>query len=123
MNILGWVLSGLLAAMYLMVGGSKAFSSYEKTIADPRMGWAKSFSPAQVKAIGAVEVLGALGVILPWATGIAPVLTPIAAVGLALVMVGAMVMHGRRGEKQALPINIVLLLLAVAVAAIRFAQL
>ena len=123
MNILAWILSGLLALVYLAAGGSKAFSSYEKTIAPPRMAWAKDFTPAQIKAIGAVEVAGALGLILPWLTGIAPVLTPLAAAGLAVVAVGALVVHGRRSEKEGYPVNVVLLALAVTVAVIRFVQL
>ena len=123
MNIIGWILSGLLAAMFLLVGAPKLIQSYDKVIADPRQGWAKNFSPAQVKAVGAIEVLGALGVTLPWLTGIAPVLTPVAAAGLALVMVGATVVNTRLGLKEALPITIGLFVLAVATAVVRFVQL
>ena len=123
MNIVAWILSGLLALVYVGAGGSKAFSSYEKTIAPPRMAWAKDFSPAQIKAIGAIEVAGGLGVILPWLTGIARVLTPVAAVGLAVVAIGALIVHARRSEKEGYPVNIVLFVVAVAVAVIRFGQL
>jgi len=68
-------------------------------------------------------VLGALGVVLPWLLDVAPVLTPLAATGLALTMLGAMVVHTRRGERPALVPNAVLLALAAAVAVLRFSQL
>ena len=62
------------------------------------MGWVEDFSGGTVKAIGALEVLAAIGLILPWWTGIAPVLTPLAALGLAAIMVGAVITHVRRKE-------------------------
>ncbi|HET7901849.1 MAG TPA: DoxX family protein, partial [Candidatus Nanopelagicales bacterium] len=70
--------------------------------------------------IGVLEVLGAIGLILPGITGIAPFLVPLAATGLALLMIGAIVVHARRGERQPIGANIVLLLLAVFVAWGRF---
>lgn len=82
------------------------------------MAWTSDFADWQVKAIGAVEVLGALGVILPMATGLAPVLSPIAALGLALVHVGAFIVHVRRGEKPYA--NMVIFALAGAVAVLGF---
>ncbi len=124
MNVLAWILSGLLALVFLGAGAAKLATPREKLLANPRMAWVSDFTASQVKGIGTVEVLGALGVILPWATGIARVLTPLAAVGLALVMVGALAAHGRRGElRQALPVNAALFVLAAAVAVIRFSQL
>jgi hypothetical protein len=71
--------------------------------------------------IGAVEILGAIGLILPQALDIAPVLTPLAATGLAVIQVGAIIVHGRRKETKALPMNVVLLVLAAFVAVGRFA--
>ncbi len=123
MTVLGWVLSGALAVAYLGAGGTKLAMSYEKLGENPRMAWTRDFSPTQVKGIATVEVLGAIGVILPWLTGIARVLTPLAAVGLAIVQVGAMVVHIRRGEREGLPVNAALLVLAAVVAVIRFTQL
>jgi uncharacterized membrane protein YphA (DoxX/SURF4 family) len=124
MNIVGWILSALLAIAFAGAGAMKASSGREKLLADPKMAWATDFTDPQVRAIGALEVLGALGVVLPWLFDTARVLTPIAAVGLALIMVGALITHGRRGElREAAPINLGLLVLAVAVAAIRFSQL
>lgn len=124
MNTFAWILSGALAAAFLGAGAAKLASSRESLVASPNMAWANDFSDGQVKGIGALEVLGAIGVVLPWLLGVARVLTPLAAVGLAALMVGALVVHTRRGElKQALPINSVLFAVAVAVASLRFSQL
>lgn len=124
MNILAWVLSGLLAVAFLGAGGMKLVTPRDKLLKNPRMSWVDDFSSGQIKIIAALEVIGAIALVLPWALDVVPVLTPLAAVGLAITMVGALVAHGRRGElKQALPVNSVLLLIAVAVAAIRFSQL
>jgi uncharacterized membrane protein len=84
------------------------------------MAWAADSSAGAVKAIGAVEVLGALGLILPAAVNIAPGLVPWAASGLAATMLGAAVVHLRRGEAKAVPVNLVLLILAAVVAWGRF---
>ncbi|MEU5264247.1 DoxX family protein [Amycolatopsis sp. NPDC021455] len=121
MNVVLWVVSGLLAAVYLAAGGMKLSTPRKKLLENPNMGWAGDFPDAAVKGIGAVEVLGALGLILPWALDIARVLTPLAATGLAVVQIGAIVVHVRRGETKALPMNVVLLVLAAFVAVGRFA--
>ncbi|HEX2705221.1 MAG TPA: DoxX family protein, partial [Candidatus Lustribacter sp.] len=80
----------------------------------------EDFSAGMVRFIGVVELLAAIGLILPAATGIAPVLTPLAATGLAVIMVLAAVTHLRRKEASALPINAGLFVLAVLVAWGRF---
>ena len=86
-----------------------------------RMPWVADFPQGQIKAIGAIEVLGALGLILPAVTGIAPILVPLAATGLAITMVLAAIMHLRRGDGfGAVVPNIVLFALAVFVAWGRF---
>ena len=73
-----------------------------------------------MRLIGSLEILGAIGLILPAVTGIWPWLTPVAAAGLALTMVGAMITHGRRGEYSSIAFNLVLLLLALFVVYGRF---
>lgn len=124
MTVVAWILSGLLASVFLGAGLSKLLTPHEKLVATPSMAWSADFSSGQVKAIGALEVLGAIGVVLPWALDRAPVLAPLAALGLAIIMVGAALTHARRGElRQMLPINGALFLLAAAVAVIRFSQL
>ena len=123
MDIVVWILSGLVALVFAAAGAMKLVTPRTKLLENPQMAWAGDFSPAQIRAIGALELLGGIGVVLPWMLDVLPVLTPLAALGLAVTMAGAMVTHARRDEKDALPKNAVLLVLALAVAIIRFAQL
>lgn len=119
MNIALWIVAGLLAAAFVAAGGSKVATPRKQL--EAKMPWVADFTDGQVKAIGAVEVLGAIGLILPAAVNVAPVLVPLAAVGLALTMVGAAVVHLRRGDGigAAVP-AIVLALLCAFVAWGRF---
>ena len=119
MNVVLWIVAGVLAAVFLGSGLSK-LGQPRKKIVDSGMGWAEDFSDGAVKGIGALEVLGAVGLILPAALGIVPVLVPIAATGLALLMLGAAVTHARRKESTNIVVNIVLLALAAFVAWGRF---
>jgi hypothetical protein len=84
------------------------------------MGWVDDFSPAAIKAIGTLEVLAAIGLVLPPVLDIAAVLAPLAALGLVLLMTGAAITHGRRGEMQMIAVNVVLGALAAVVAWGRF---
>ena len=120
MNIALWIAQGLLALVYLAAGGLKVVRPREQLVASGNFDWMKDSSDAGVQAVGLVEILGALGVILPWLTGIAPILTPIAAVGLVVVQIGALRVHLVRNERQPLPANVFLLLLAAFVAVGRF---
>ena len=120
MNIALWAVQALLALVYLAAGGLKVVRPREQLVASGNFDWMKDTSDAGVKAVGAVELLGALGLILPELTGIAPILTPIAAVGLVVVQIGAIRVHLTRNERQPLPANGVLLLLAAFVAVGRF---
>lgn len=118
MSVFVWVLQGLLAAAFGAAGIMKVSQPKAKLAAN--MGWVEDFSDAQVKAIGAIELLAGIGLILPAATGIATILTPLAAAGLVIVMILAGVVHARRGESSQLPINAVLLILAAVIAWARF---
>ncbi|WP_329070916.1 DoxX family protein [Amycolatopsis sp. NBC_01480] len=120
MNIALWIVQVFLAAVYLAAGGLKVVRPRERLVATGNLDWMKDSSDAGVKAVGLVEILGALGVVLPWLTGIAPILTPIAAVGLVVVQIGALRVHLVRNERRPLPANVLLLLLAAFVAAGRF---
>jgi uncharacterized membrane protein YphA (DoxX/SURF4 family) len=119
MNIALWVAAGLLAAAFLAAGLMKATRSKE-ALAAAGMGWVEDFSPGMVKTIGVLEILAAIGLVLPALLDIVPVLVPLAALGLVLMMIGAMIVHGRRKEYQAFAPNIVLLLLSAFVAWGRF---
>ncbi len=120
-NIALWIVQGLLAFVYLAAGGLKVVRPREQLVATGRLDWMKDNSDAAVKAVGAIEILGALGLILPEATGTASILTPIAAAGLVIVQIGALRVHLKRDERQPLPANVILLLLAAFVAIGRFA--
>ena len=123
MNIAVWTVSGLLAAAYLFIGGTKLLKSKEQLAENPSTAAAaEALSATSIKLIGGVEVAGALGLILPWLTGIAPILTLAAAVGLALLQVGAAVFHGRRAEYKQWPVNAMFLALAVFVVVARTAE-
>jgi hypothetical protein len=117
-NVVLWTAQGLLAVLFAGAGGMKLVMAEESLI--PLMPWVVDFSPAAVKAIGAVEVLGAVGIVLPLAMSIAPVLTPVAAVGFALVMAGGGLVHAARGEYAQAVANVVVLAVAVFVAWGRF---
>jgi uncharacterized membrane protein len=107
-----WIVSGLLAAMYLLAGGQKVFAIEKYRESSP---WSKDASALLVRGIGVLELLGAIGLILPKVTNIVPGLTVWAAVGLVLVQVGAISPHVVRKEYKVLPVNIGLLLGAVFV--------
>ncbi|MBM7517650.1 DoxX family protein [Nocardioides nitrophenolicus] len=109
MNLVVWIVTGLLAALFLMAGSMKLAKSKEQIVTDPRMGWAEPMPPGVIKLIGAAEVLGALGLVLPGALEIATGLVPAAAIGLAVIMAAAVVTHLRRGESQSAALTVVLL--------------
>jgi uncharacterized membrane protein YphA (DoxX/SURF4 family) len=117
-NVVIWVLQILLALAFLAAGLTKLTQPRQQLATT--MGWVEDFSDPGVRTIGALELLGALGLLVPTVTGVATVLVPLAAVGLALLMVGAAVTHWRRGELPMIGINAVLLVLAVVVAWARF---
>lgn len=96
MNVALWVLAGLLAVAFLVSGLSKIVGQREAMIA--KTPYVEDFPQGAVRLIGVVEVLGALGLFLPAIFDVAPVLVPLAAIGLAAVMLGAVVVHLRRGE-------------------------
>lgn len=114
MNVVLWITAGLLALAFLGAGLTKLVQPKEKLAAT--MGWVDDFSPGTVKLIGALEVLAAIGLVLPAALDVVPVLVPLAAVGLVALMVGAAITHARRGETPMIAVNVVLLVLAVVVA-------
>lgn len=112
MNLALWIVAGLLAAAYLFGGGGKLVLSKEKiksTSASAK--WVDDFGAGTIKAIGVFEVLGAAGLILPAVLGIAPVLVPLAAVGLAVIMVGAVITRIRRREFKFMAADLVYLAL------------
>jgi uncharacterized membrane protein YphA (DoxX/SURF4 family) len=121
MNLALWIVAGLLAAAYLFSGGGKLILTKEKMASmSPSAGWVEDFSAGSIKAIGALEVLAAAGLILPAAFDIVPGLVPLAALGLVMIMVGAIITRIRRHEFKFMMADLVYLALAVFVAWGRF---
>jgi hypothetical protein len=121
MNTALWIVAGLLAAV-MVTGSAKMFVPRERMAA---MGgkatrWVEDFSPGALRALGVVELLGAIGLILPGLLGIAPVLVPVTATCVALLFVGAVTMRLRRGERVTIVGDLVYLVMAVVVAWGRF---
>jgi len=119
MNVALWIVQGALALVFGASGVVKATRD-RKRLFDDGITWVEDFPAWAVKAIGVLEILAAVGLILPAVTGIAPVLTPAAAAGIGLLMAGAVVVHFRRGEFAFIGVIAVLLAAAVLVAWGRF---
>ena len=110
-----WIVQGLLAAIFLATGTTKLTQPRERLAAGP-MGWAADVTDAQFRTIGLLEVFGAAGLVLPGLLGVAPALTGLAALGLALTMVGAIRTHLSMGEADRVAPAAMLLVLALLVA-------
>lgn len=119
MNVALWICQGVLALAFAGAGLMK-LSFDGKTLADKGMGFASEVSPAFLKFLGAAEVAGAIGVVVPALVHIAPILVPVAAACLAVVMVGAIGVHVQRREWSGLAAPVVLFATAVFVAWERF---
>lgn len=113
MEIALWIVQGLLGLAFLMTGGMKLMQPKEKL--QENMAWVEDFDANVVKGIGVLEILGALGITLPILLSIAEYLTPLAAAGLVIVTIGAIVTHLRRSETQMVVPPLVLGLLATFV--------
>jgi uncharacterized membrane protein YphA (DoxX/SURF4 family) len=119
MHLALWITASLLALVFLLAGTLTLFSGKEK-LQNSGMAWVEDFPLPAVKGIGLLEVLGAVGLVLPALLDIATVLVPVAAAGLAALMIGAAITHGRRGEFSAIAVNAVLFALAAFTAWGRF---
>jgi uncharacterized membrane protein YphA (DoxX/SURF4 family) len=113
MNISLWIVQGILGLGFMYSGWMKAFQ-YEK--AKSSWPWAGEVPRGFVSFIGAVELIGVVGLIIPQAANIAPVLTPLAAAGLAAIVLFGAVFHAARKEYREIGVNVVFLVLAVFVA-------
>ena len=116
MTVVLWILQGLLAAVFLAAGVMKSITPEAKLVANPQMSWIESTGVQQARVAGYAEVAGALGLVLPGITGIATFLTPLAALGLAVVMgMAAVMVHQPRNEPIVLNIVLGSLELLVAI--------
>lgn len=119
MNVFLWVVAGLLAALFLASGAVKVLRPKEK-LAASGLAWTEGFGAGEVKTIGVLELLAAVGLVVPPVVGVAPVLAPLAALGLVLLMLGAVVTHLRRRELPGIAVSLVLVVLALVVVVGRF---
>jgi uncharacterized membrane protein YphA (DoxX/SURF4 family) len=113
MNITLWVIQIILGLAFIIAGSMKAFQ-YEKSKAN--LPWVKDSSKGLVIFIGVAEILGGLGIIVPQATGILTGLTPLSAIGIAVIMILAGGFHIKRKENKAIWLNLIFLLLALFIA-------
>ncbi len=118
MNTALWIAQVLLAIVFFATGCMKAFMPMDRL--SKMLDWVENAPAPAVRFIGIAEVLGAFGLVLPALTGIMPWLTPLAAVGCGLVMIGASVFHASRREYQEIALTVVLLVLAAFVVYGRF---
>ena len=118
MNTVTWIAQSLLAIV--MLGAMKLTQSREQLMASGNMDWIEDFADSQIKGIGALEVLAAIGLIVPAVLDVAPALVGVAAAGVVFLMLGAAATHMRRGERQMVLVNLVIVAIAVFVAVMRF---
>ena len=116
MNLTLWIGAGLLAAVALVGGVSKLFTPKEKLAAMRGGEWTAHAAPAFITGLGAIELLAALGLILPAALHLAPVMVPVTALCWVALMIGAMITHGRLGQVGLVAVNLCYLALAVFIA-------
>lgn len=109
-----WIVNGLLA-LGIVAPGFMKLTRAKAALAESGMDWVEDFSAGMIKLIAALEVLGAIGLIVPLLLDIAPFLTPLAAVGIIIIMIGAVVLHVRRKENFVAPLILALLAAVSAV--------
>jgi uncharacterized membrane protein YphA (DoxX/SURF4 family) len=119
MNLVLWIVAGLLALAFVAAGVMKLTRS-KATLATSGMPWTEDYSAGTIRGIGVLELLAAVGLVLPAVLNIAPILVPVAALGLVAIMIGAIYTHARRKEYPMTIGNLVLLGLAAFVAWGRF---
>ena len=118
MNTFIWVVQAALALFFLFPGFTKLIKSKAQLT---EMGMLKAGdSAALVRFIGTMEILGSIGLILPWLLQILPILTPIAAVGFCIIMVGAVAVHAGKKDFKVMPLLVALFIFSAVVAWFRF---
>ncbi|NED13942.1 DoxX family protein [Streptomyces sp. SID9124] len=115
MNVVYWIVAGLLALFYLYAGTLKVIRSPDRL--RPMMAWVDRIPLPALRALGTIEILGAIGLVLPPLTGIMPSLAMAAAIGFVLLQIGAIAVHVSGGDRR-IALNIGLLTAAAAAAII-----
>lgn len=122
MNTITWILTAVLAVIFTLSGLAKSTMSRDRLIASGQTGIAPFPMPI-VRVVAVCELLAVVGLFAPWLTGTARYLTPLAAVGLGIVMIGAAVSHASLREPKGTAGAVTFLVLCAFVAASRFAAL
>lgn len=120
MDIALWIAAGLLALVALAGGFTKTFIPKEKLEHHEGAAWTRTRSSTFVKTLGVIELLAAIGLVLPALVDVAPVMVPVTAVCWIALMIGAMITHGRLGQPKLVMVNLVYVALAVFIAIGRF---
>lgn len=113
-----WILQIALALLFAAAGLLKLTNSREALA--PKMRWVEGSTDVQVKVIGALELMAAVGLVLPAALGVLPQLTALAAVGVVFLMLGAVKANRDYDELERVPVNVVIALIALFVVLERF---
>lgn len=121
MNTVSWIIQVLISAFFIIPGFEKISGSKEKHIADGHLKQTGPIKP--IRFLGVLELLGCVGIIVPWLMGITPVLTPVKAVCFCLIIAAGMVVHIKKKEYNMLPMLEVFFTLSTVVAYFRFASL
>ncbi|KIF77849.1 membrane protein [Streptomyces sp. 150FB] len=116
MDLALWIAAGLLAAVALVGGVTKTFIPKEKLASQHGGEWTGNVGAGSIRALGILELLAAVGLILPAALDIAPVVVSVTALCWILLMVGAMVTHSRLGQFKLVLVNLAYLGLAAFIA-------
>ncbi|MER6973025.1 DoxX family protein [Nocardioides sp. NPDC000445] len=120
MHIALWITAGLLALVALAGGLTKTFVPLETLSQHDGAAWTRGTSPTFVRTLGVLEILAAIGLVLPAVLGIAPVMVPVTAACWVALMIGAMITHGRLGQAKLVAVNVVYLVLALFIVVGRF---
>ena len=120
MHVALWITAGLLALVAVAGGITKTFMPLDKLSQYDGAAWIRGTSPTFVRAIGVLEILAAIGLVLPAALDILPVMVPVTAACWIALMIGAMITHGRLGQAKLVMVNVIYLALAVFIVVGRF---
>ena len=120
MHIALWITAGLLALVALTGGLTKTFVPLDKLSRHDGAAWTRGSSPTFVRTLGVLEILAAIGLVLPAVLGVAPVMVPVTAACWIALMIGAMITHGRLGQAKLVMVNVAYLVLAVFIVVGRF---
>lgn len=121
MDLALWIAAGLLAAVSLTGGLTKTLVPKDKLATIKGAEWTRQARPGFVTTIGVIELLAALGLVLPAVLDVAPFMVPVTATCWILLMVGAMIVHSRLSQFALVLVNLGYVALAAFIAWGRFA--